>query len=600
MGKKIKAFLHMSNYKLRTKFFLLYIFCVLFPVILLDTFIILIISQTEMKEQEKERNHIAGSLAYEIESFFQECEMAADIIYTDSELHRFLSEDYSTDNEYYQAYIDFQNISGFKYIAKSNEIQQIIIYTETTGVLNGGYFNHLSHAMDQDWYNFFNQNKQDVILWRASLSDNKRHYIQGNLQIIRRMDYFEMEPESYLSIIIDEKEIYKIFEKDASGNLLFLYDDENNLIYTTNKQDQTANNSYKAFTKDLESKWGNRFAKTAIGAVNTEWNVYVVDSNDSMWVRLLTSNINIILVLIVLVLVPTLITLGIERSIIKRIELLRGRFDSIQDETEELTPIVGEFGRDEIGVLIRHFNNMIVRISTLIDAVTIKTMESNKLEILKIRAELNALQSQANPHFIYNTLESICMRSMLKGESETAQIVRDLSVLLREMSRWSQDTIYLFEEFSYIERYLKLQKYRFGEGLNYEINLEEAVRYLNIPKLTIISFVENACIYGLEESLTGGCISVTAKKTPQGAQITVEDNGAGMDKESLDRIRDDISSADIIRLENTKSTGILNAYLRLGMHFGDKFILKVNSVIDKGTIITIYIKNAKEGGDLSV
>lgn len=601
MRKKLRPFLHMNNYRLRTKFFLLYIFCVLLPVVLLDAVIMLIISQTEIKEQEKERSYIAESLTYEIESLFQECEIASDSIYTDSELNRFISTSYSSDYEYYKEYLKFQKISGLNYIAKSNLILQIMVYTENTSILNGGYFSNLSSSTDQDWYNYYKQTNQDVILWRPFLSDNERYNIQGDFRIIRRMDYFEIEPESYLSITIDANEIYKEIEKESSGYLIYVFDEKDNLVYTTIKDElSVGDNSFDAFLDNLEQKCKGRFEYTTIKAVDKEWKAYVIDSSYSMWIRLFTSNINILLVLAVLVLVPTLITLSIERPIIKRIELLRGRFDSIQDETEALTPIPGDYGRDEIGSLIRHFNSMLLRITTLIDTLTAKTVEKNKLELLKMRAELNALQSQVNPHFIYNTLESICMRSMIKGETETAQIMRDMSVLLREMSRWSQEMIYLFEEFSFIENYLRLQKYRFGESLDYEISIEESVKHLKIPKLTIISFVENACIYGLEESLTDGFISVIARGRSQGTCITITDNGAGMDKESLDRIREDIALADITRLESTKSTGILNAYLRLRMRFGEAFSLEVDSALEKGTCITIFIDKCMDGGDMYV
>lgn len=593
MKKYVKPLIQMNNYRLRMKFFLLYFFCVLIPIILLATLIVFVLSQSEIKEQERERIYLSERLANDMQGLFAECETAADSIYTDSALARFLSETYPTRNDYYEAYLSLQKVSGLNYIAKSNAIQQITIFADNPGILNGGYFYQLSYAKDQDWYPDNQKEIHNLILWKTAALESEDHSAHDKFYILRLMDYFEADPTCYLCITIDEAEIYEILDNGAAGFLLYLYDAQDNLIYTTDKNELTRiGGSARITPTELEKGWNGRISQIPIKAVNTVWHAYVIDSSDTMWAKLYKSNINILLLLVVLIFIPTLITLAIERSIIQRIELLKGRFDAIQNKPEFLTPIPGDYGKDEIGSLIRNFNSMLIRITALIATIQAKTEEKNQLELLKTRAELNALQSQVNPHFIYNTLESICMRSMLKGETETANIMREMSLLLREMSGWSHEAIFLHEEISFVEAYLRLQKYRFGDRLEYQINLDEKVRNLKIPKLTVISFVENACVYGFEESLTDVLITVTAMKTKYGVEITVTDNGAGMEAEKLQKIMDDIAHADIRRLGRGKSTGILNAYLRLRMRFGEDLILTIDSVPDKNTCIKVYIKDA--------
>lgn len=593
MKKFVRPLIQMNNFKLRMKFFFLYFFCVLIPIILLASLIVFVLSQGEIKEQEKERKHIAERLANDMESLFVECETAADSIYTDSELSRFLSDTYTTTNDYYDAYLSLQKVSGLNYIAKTNAIQQITVFADNPGILNGGYFYQLSYAKEQDWY-LENQTKMNnLVLWRTAALESEKNSEQESFYILRRMDYFEAEPTCYLCITIEKNEIYETLENGASDFLLYLYDAQENLIYTTNKNELTRTGASATTTPtELDQNWNGRISQISIKAVDTVWYAYVIDPSDTMWGKLYKSNTNIVLLLIVLISIPTLITLAIERSIIQRIEMLKGRFDAIQNKPELLAPIPGDYGKDEIGSLIRHFNSMLLRITDLIDTITAKTVEKNQLELLKTRAELDALQSQVNPHFIYNTLESICMRSMLKGETETANIVREMSRLLREMSRWSHEDIFLHEEISFVEAYLRLQKYRFGDRLEFEINLDKDVLNLKIPKLTVISFVENACVYGFEESLTDVLISVTAIKTAHGVEIAVTDNGAGIEAEKLQIIRDNITHADISRMEQGKSTGILNAYLRLRMRFGEDLTLTIDSVPDKSTCVKVYIKDA--------
>ncbi len=587
-----KPLIYMNNYRLRVKFLLLYFFCVLIPIILLATLIIFVISQNELKEQENERNFLAERLAYDMESLFAECETAADSIYTDSELDNFLSDTYPTANDYYDAYLSLQKVSGLNYIAKTNSIQQITIFADNQGILNGGFFYQLSYAKQLDWYPDSQEELHNPVLWRTPTSESNQNSSHESYYILRLMDYFNIEPTCYLCITIDANEIHKILETRSPDFLLYLYDAEDNLIYKSNNNEYTDTDDLTIITpSELDQNLNGRISQISINAVNTVWNAYVIDPSDTMWGKLYKSNINIFLLLVVLLFIPTLITLAIERSIIQRIELLKDRFDAIQDKPKLLTPFPGDYGKDEIGSLIRHFNSMLLRINALIDTITTKTEEKNQLELLKMRAELNALQSQVNPHFINNTLESICMRSMLKGETETANIMREMSLLLREMSNWSHDTIFLHEEFSFIEAYLRLQKYRFGDRLEYEINLNKEVENLKIPKLTVISFVENACVYGFEESITDVLITVTAMKTSYGVEIGVTDNGAGMEVDKLQKIRDDIIHADIRQMDKGKSTGILNAYLRLRMRFGEGLILTIDSVQDKSTCIIVYIKD---------
>ena len=158
----------------------------------------------------------------------------------------------------------------------------------------------------------------------------------------------------------------------------------------------------------------------------------------------------------------------------------------------------GPQGNDEIGILIKAFNKMVVKIRSLIHDVYEAKLEQSRIKLEKKQAELNALQSQMNPHFLYNTLEAIRMRSVEKGEKETAEMIKRLTRSFRRMSRFQQEWVTVEEEIGYIKDFLTIQQYRFGAEFQYTMEIDPAVLGCKIPKLVIQPFVENACLHGIE------------------------------------------------------------------------------------------------------
>ena len=246
-------------------------------------------------------------------------------------------------------------------------------------------------------------------------------------------------------------------------------------------------------------------------------------------------------------------------------------------------------GQDEIGKVIRSYNMMVVRIKELIEVVFKGNAEKQALELSKKQAELQAIQSQVNPHFLFNTLETIRMRSLIKKEDETANIIGELAILFRKSMTWGKDCITIEEEMNFIEKYINIQKYRYGDKIKfYHYIMKECEAYL-IPKLTISSFVENACVHGLEATENEGVISLTITKNNEYLFIEISDNGKGFEDKRLEEIRYMIAHADHKMLNESKSTGMLNAYLRLKLHFDNQVSFDIDSKSEDGTDIMIQI-----------
>ena len=136
------------------------------------------------------------------------------------------------------------------------------------------------------------------------------------------------------------------------------------------------------------------------------------------------------------------------------------------------------------------------------------------MTVARQRAELLALRSQINPHFLFNTLESIRMHSILKKEYVTAGMIEKLAVLERQYVDWGADFASVEEETELVKAYLGIQKYRFGDRIAYEIDIEDKCKNMIIPKLSVVTFVENACVHGIEsKKVTAGFLYVYILKT---------------------------------------------------------------------------------------
>ena len=206
------------------------------------------------------------------------------------------------------------------------------------------------------------------------------------------------------------------------------------------------------------------------------------------------------------------------------------------------------------------------------------------------QAEYLALQNQINPHFLFNALESIRMHSVIKEEEETADMIQKLALMQRQYVDWGNDRIRMKQEIEFVKAYLVLQKYRFGNRLSYEIEVDDDCCDYLIPKLTIVTFVENACIHGIESKSTPGWIFVRVYKADGCLCIEVEDTGGGMDEKQAAELLDSMQNASMERIrEKKKGVGVENACLRIKMATDNKAVFSLESEETVGTTMQILI-----------
>lgn len=227
--------------------------------------------------------------------------------------------------------------------------------------------------------------------------------------------------------------------------------------------------------------------------------------------------------------------------------------------------------------------------------------KQDAIKMSKKQAEYLALQNQINPHFLYNTLEAIRGDAICAGMDSIAETTEALSIFFRYSITGVDHLVTLEEEIDNVENYFKIQYYRFGEKLKIRLNYpeDEEVFLLEVPKLTIQPFVENAIYHGLERKIQGGVIEVKIETTSNKLLITVSDDGVGMPEETVSRINNYLEKVAVAHVgENHRKRGgiaMKNVNSRIKLLFGEEYGVQVYSTIDIGTDIKIILPKIRKG-----
>ncbi len=161
---------------------------------------------------------------------------------------------------------------------------------------------------------------------------------------------------------------------------------------------------------------------------------------------------------------------------------------------------------------------------------------------------------------------------------------------MRKNIQWNRDLVTIEEECDNVRRYLEIQKYRFGERLEFFLHVQEECRKRLIPKFIIITFVENACVHGIENSLEGGSVTVMVSEDEEFLYFEIMDQGSGMEQRELDDLKKKVQEADIRYLKETeKSIGIVNTVVRMHQYYGEEVEIDINSAAQEGTEICIQL-----------
>ena len=289
-----------------------------------------------------------------------------------------------------------------------------------------------------------------------------------------------------------------------------------------------------------------------------------------------------VLTAIILVIVALLFSRFMARSITLPIQKLRDSMKKVQEGDFSVSDVVVD-SKNEIGSLTKSFDVMTHRIHELMEQNVHEQEEKRK-------SELKALQSQINPHFLYNTLDSIIWMSEGKKNEEVVLMTASLARLLRQSISNEDEVVPIANEVEYARGYLTIQKMRYKDKLEFQIEVDSSILYIPLIKLVLQPIIENAIYHGLKYKESKGLLIVKGFMKDGNAVLQVIDDGVGMDEETLAHIYDKHKVN-----YHSNGVGVYNVQKRLKLYYGEDYGITYTSELGKGTTATITIPGRQEG-----
>jgi two-component system sensor histidine kinase YesM len=399
------------------------------------------------------------------------------------------------------------------------------------------------------------------------------------------MNYFDSlnNWEKVLKIELKMSTIHTIFSNLNVQGYVYLVDGEGEVAYSNDPETDWF--SVRRPFDGLQIPSHSVLLRTSYpaGSLLGDWQMVAVVSEKDIFSELRKSREFVYWMAGINLIVPTLIIAWIARSITARLGNILRYMKRVKNQ--HFDTMRQAESNDEIGQLTGEFNRMTLQIRSLINDVYVADIRQKSLELERRKAQLNALQSQINPHFLFNALETIRMRSVIKKESETAKIIHNMAKLFRSALTWKRDMVAIREEMEFVNCFLEIQQYRFGDRLTFDISVEPEAEELLIPKFVYLPFVENACIHGVEQVKKGGHIELRIHADKEMAYFFIRDNGNGMPREQKEKIRSYLDEEE----ELGERIGVQNVIYRLKLIYGDAFLFELESESGAGTAVRIGI-----------
>ena len=444
-------------------------------------------------------------------------------------------------------------------------MQQITIYTDNGMVKHDTTVAPVSEIEETDWYQ--KTLEHPGLNWFAN-------YQEETLFSARKLAFSgAREGVNILYMDVDYQKLFTPYAETLISECgLYITDQDGKLVFEESRfsgKNQNYDLTYSEFLEQRD-RGSTDYIILCEQSNTTGWTVWLYQpvglAGEAMRPIGVMAGVTILICIFAAVL-AYFITSGMVSS---RIERLTHFMQEVQEGSMDMQ--MESDDRDEIGMLYRGFGSMMKRIRTLINEVYLS-------KITQKEAELKALQAQINPHFLYNTLSLINWKALAAGEEDISRMTLALSTFYRTALNRGRNVLQGETELSNTRAYLEIQSMLHDGDFDYEIEAQTEILQCESLNLILQPLVENAIHHGIEEKTDGrGKITVRGWKEDNCVWFMVEDNGVGMEQEVADKI---------LTMES-KGYGVRNVDERIRLCYGEKYAMKVESVVGKGTKMTIH------------
>ncbi len=477
------------------------------------------------------------------------------------------------------------------------EIESIEIYTGNPMLTDYKQFHYADEELrGKKWYQ--RALEQSSVFWVPLMSSDKYGNEYWNLCLVRKIPVMRSDYDGVMVIRISDNYLHTRIGSRQYETMVSV--DREPVFFSTDRSAYGSGQavpidygeSYYRYAGTLKTESGMCFVNVStLPMYQSDSDIYICTFNSQAFGNI-GSIIGICVAIIaVAILIPGVLIHYFTAYFTSRVLTLRHAMHQASNEDYEITASVS--GQDELSEAFSDLETMVRNIKRKDAEMYEARIKEKELVNRQQEMEFKMLASQINPHFLYNTLETIRMKAFTAGDREAAGAIKMLGKSLRYVLDNTGTVVTTLEkELEHVENYLAIQKLRFGEKFNSFFEVEEDVEAekLSIIPLILQPIVENALLHGLEEVESGGEICIHLYIREEFFFMDVEDNGCGMKEEALEELRRNIDVKDFGR---SKSIGLYNINQRLNLHYGGSRNMRIYSEEGKGTTVrlTFFLKD---------
>ncbi len=593
-----------NNLSIRNKLLLSYLLVVLVPVLIVGLILTNSMRKNSIDMAVKESVINVEKIKKNLEDILKTPAMLSSKIYTDKKFCDFISKEYKTPLDIFEAYNENQEFRN--YTGLYREIGYMKFYAYNKTIVNNGEFDSISDKIMQTWWYQQCIEFRGKTAWNYISSDNSS---SNYFNLIRLVKSIAGTPLGVLTIGINQNYLNDIVEQEQFDTMII--DDRGYIIASKNKSEvgsEIANINMSIPLQAIdngifEAEYNNKKSKIIVNSftpADSKSSIKIIscfriesiikDANRASMLGYLVIAGSLLLALCLILLFANMISIRL-RNLSKQIHKLSlGNFDA-----ECNIP-----GNDEIGNLSKDFNTMVKSLKQLVHEVYEVNIQKSNLLIQQKDIKFRMLANQINPHFLFNSLETIRMQAHCNGQKEISDIIKLLGKLIRRNLETGTEPIALCDELDMVKGYLEIQKFRFRERLDYNISIDNTLWQQKILPLIIQPIVENAVVHGLESKVDNGIININIYVENTAVHVTVKDNGVGINEADLKKI---FMYMDMPEDTPGKKIGLRNIHQRIKHYYGENFGVAVSSHLNTGTVVDITIPlddtNNKSRGNYS-
>ena len=550
-------------------------------------------TNTSIFENSSEYTHtIIQQMNQNIDSYIDYMENIAYLISSNEDVQDYLFDEKNDNEGRYRILNQFQTI-----LDSRSDIRNVGIISKNGRMLINDGSKSVNQDLDlntQEWYATALEKPNGPIL----TSSHVQHIISGERPWVITLSRGirdrsgSGEKEGVFFIDLNYSAISELCDQSTVGTkgYAFILDAKGNIVYHPQQQQlynelQTENISLIMDTDEdtVLTGTGNDGKLYSISrSGKTGWTVVDCTSVRELLRKSRQAQSVYVLTAIILVIVALLFSRFMARSITLPIQKLRDSMKKVQEGDFSVSDVVVD-SKNEIGSLTKSFDVMTHRIHELMEQNVHEQEEKRK-------SELKALQSQINPHFLYNTLDSIIWMAEGKKNEEVVLMTASLARLLRQSISNEDEVVPIANEVEYARGYLTIQKMRYKDKLEFQIAVDSSILYIPLIKLVLQPIIENAIYHGLKYKESKGLLIVKGFMKDGNAVLQVIDDGVGMDEETLAHIYDKHKVN-----YHSNGVGVYNVQKRLKLYYGEDYGITYTSELGKGTTATITIPGRQEG-----